>query len=281
VFVGRGAQVFAGESLPPLTEAQRRQLDTAIDFSEELDTGAWYPLMANAATWKDQPMPSAPLITHTEPIIGAPQEYRGDLLRIEGLLAGPPRKIKLLRPGPWPSEIEQWVVRLTAEDDPRDDAVIVYLLRPPAGYEVGDKVRTVGRFYKVWRNYVAHGEENVPLNCVVLVADTVEPLDALPASGAMAGAGGQGPLSAAIKVAFGILLLLGFGFFMVRRFMKRAGMGPGRSSMHERAERLRAERSLRREDAEHHGNGDEDTAPALPVDPTDALAELERRRTVE
>ena len=282
VFVGRSAQVFSGDSLPALTPAQRRQLDATVDFTQEFDAGPLYGLLANVAQWKDYPMPQAPLITHVAPIIGAPQEYRGDLFRIEGLLAVR-RKVKLSRPGTWPGEIEQWAVRITDLNDERDEVVVAYVLNPGEDFQSRDKVRIVGRFYKIWRDYRANGDENVPLNFVTIIADRAEPIDKLPASASSATAGGNdsgsGLPPSAIKVGFGLLLLLGFGFWMTRRFLKRVNTGPGRTATSQRLERMREERSSR---STHGDNGDSiEDGPPLPEDPIAALEELERRRKLE
>ena len=86
VFVGKSAQVSAGLSLPPLSFAERRGISDVVDFTEEVSEGPFYQLMSNAVRSKDQPMPAAPLITHPDPIIGAPSEFRGTPLRCEGTL---------------------------------------------------------------------------------------------------------------------------------------------------------------------------------------------------
>ncbi|MEX2216730.1 MAG: hypothetical protein WD768_21630 [Phycisphaeraceae bacterium] len=279
VFVGRSARVTYGDTLPPLTSLQQQQVRGIVDFTNSIDVGELYALLANVALWKDEPMPLSPLITHVGPLIGAPQDYRGDLFRVEGIFAGR-KEVKLERPGAWPSNIEQWAVRITALNDPRDEVVVVYLLHPPKTIERGDKVRIVGRFYKVWRDYRSNGEDNIPLNFVALIGDRAEPIDALPASatGAVTGSG-EGMPPSAIKVGLGLLLLLGFGMWMMRRFLKRVATGPARSGISQRIERVREERAAH---AASGDNGDAtDTGPPLPEDPIAALEELERRQKLE
>jgi len=279
VFVGRGAKVHAGLTLPPLSDADRQQIATATDFDDEVDRGPLYPLLKNAAQWKDLPMPAAPLITHGDPIIGAPGEYRGLPLRIEGALARR-QEFKSSRSGAW-DRIEQWVVEITPKTkDKGSESVIVYLVDPPDTLKVGEKVRVVGRFYKVWRTYLAKGEVNEPYNFVVLVGANPQPLGAVAATagaGAPTGGEGGGVSWQIVRMALGAALVLAFGFFMVRRYAGRI-RGPRGSGLAALIEERRAKREGT--EAKHAiGNGDDEPeGPPLPPDPAEALLEMERRR---
>lgn len=284
VFVGRSAKVHAGAALPPLTESQRRQLEAATDFTDEIDRGPIYPLLHNAAEARGLPMPAAPLITASDPIIGAPSEYRGLPLRVEGRLIER-REFPSSRGGDWKA-LEQWGIEIAPKTADRPgDTVIVYMVDPPADLKAGDSVSIVGRFYKIWRTYQAKGELNEPFNFVVMVSGSAVPLDA-----ASVGAGGaavresSGPSGQILRTALGAGLLLAFGFFMVRRYSKRVGVAGGGGGSPTGLRELLEKRRQEREDAEHsavsdNGDGDlEPQGPPLPPDPAEALLEMERRR---
>jgi hypothetical protein len=283
VFIGLGARVQAGLTLPALSEAERKQLAVAVDFTDEIDRGPLYPLLNNAVLWKDRPLPAAPLITHGDPIIGAPGEYRGLPLRAEGTLVRR-QEFKSTRGGAW-QQLEQWVIEITPKTkDKPGESVIFYLVDPPAELKVGDKVRVVGRFYKVWRTYQAKGEVNEPFNFVVLVGSTAEPIDRLTVT-AVSGTGGGGASvsSQIVRMALGAALVLGFGFYLIRRYARRIGMPGGGVSGGLQAilEKRRLEREAAAKDRAA-GNGD-DAEPDIPLpsDPAEALLEMERRRVGE
>lgn len=284
VFVGNSAKVSAGLSLPPLTEGDRRGLASVVDFTEEIDRGPFYQLINNAVRWKDVPMPAAPLITHADPIIGAPAEYRGLPLRTEGILVRR-QEFKASRAGAW-KRIEQWVVEISPKTKEQPaQSVITYLVDPPEAPKVGDKVRVVGRFYKVWRTYLAKGEINEPYNFVVLVGQGAQPIDSLlvtaptTATGSATGTPVTGTI---VRMVAMVVLILGVAFYSVRRYVKSAGgTGPGGAGLKAILEKRRQEREARaNEPAGKHDWVDPD-APPLPADPAEALLEMERRRATD
>ena len=285
VFVGHSAKVAAGLTLPPLTESDRRGLTSVVDFTEEIDRGPFYQLVNNAMQWKGMPMPAAPLITHADPIIGSPAEYRGLPLRIEGTLARR-QEFKASRGGSW-TTIEQWVIEISPKTkEKQGESVIAYLADPPATMKVGDKVRVVGRFYKIWRTYLARGEVNEPFNFVVLVGQSAQPIDALTITAAASPSGtatSSTPGSVARMAALA-LLLLGIGFYAVRRYVKNAGgTGPGSgASLRAILEKRKQEREAREHDhVASNGDAVAESQPPLPADPAEALLEMERRKITD
>ncbi len=286
VFVGHSATVSTGRALPPLTDADRRGLTAIADFTEDIDRGPFYQLINNAMlsateAAKALPMPEAPLITHPDPIIGSPVEYRGLPLRIEGTLARR-QPFKAARSGAW-KVIEQWVVQITPMTRERPgESVIVYLADPPEGPQAGDKVTVVGRFYKIWRTY---NEVNAPFNFVVLVGHRAQPIDQFTQTLASGSGGGGGSLSggAAIRMAAVAVLVLGVSFYLVRRRLKMMGAtDPGGASLRAMLEKRREQRAS---EAMGQYSDDESASepagPPLPVDPAEALLEMERRRVTE
>lgn len=283
VFVGSSAQVSAGVTLPPLSAGERRGLSDVVDFTEEISEGPFYQLMNNAARSKDQPVPAAPLITHPDPIIGSPAEYRALPLRCEGTLVRR-QKFPTSRGGNW-TNIEQWIVEISeATRDKAGESVVVYLPDPPAQFKVGDKVSIVGRFYKIWRTYLAKGDLNEPYNFVVLTGHSVQALGQSSFASAPQGSGGGGGgLSGnVVRAAAGALVILGIGFYVVRRRVKQMDSNRAEGSS------LRALLEKRKEQREAHGhthsNGDgdeEQQGPPLPADPAEALLEMERRKITE
>ncbi len=281
VFVGHSAQVSAGLTLPPLSAGERRGLSDVVDFTEEISEGPFYQLMNNAVRGKDQPAPAAPLITHPDPIIGSPAEYRGLPLRCEGTLVRR-QKFPTSRGGNW-TNIEQWIIEIseTTRDKP-GESIVVYLPDPPVQFKVGDKVSIVGRFYKIWRTYLAKGDLNEPYNFVVLIGHSVQSLDQLSHATATQATGGGGVTGNVVRGAAGLLLILGIGFYVARRRIKRIDSGRATGSG------LRAMLEKRKERRESHGhthsNGDGEEAmqsPPLPDDPVEALLEMERRKITE
>jgi len=285
VFVGNSAQVSAGLSLPPLTASEKRGLSDVVDFTEEISEGPFYQLMNNAMRSKDQPVPASPLITHPDPIIGAPADYRGMPLRAEGVLVRR-QAFPTSRGGNWKA-IEQWIVEISPTTrDKAGESVVVYLPDPPAEFKVGDKVSIVGRFYKIWRTYLAKGDLNEPYNFVVLAGHRVQSLEALSYATAPQGhEGTAGGLSGnVVRAAAGALVILGIGFYVVRRRIKKLDANGATGSS------LRAILQKRKEERETqshtHTNGDgeeeeEDQGPPLPADPAEALLEMERRKITE
>ena len=285
VFVGRSARVLSG-ALPALTEISRRQLATTTDYQAEFDQGGLWTLVENARSWNDLPMPLAPQITDVRPLINSPEQYRGVLLRVEGVLVD--RRTKELSRG----KLDQWSVRISDSVDRPNESVVCFLTNAPKDVNVGARVRVVGRFYMVFqggtsavpRNLGENGavKDGAPEEAAIKVlphhfallvghhGESVEPVAAaqtLPAT-----TGNSGGVS--VRVVMGVLLFLGFGLMMVKRTMARSrSQGALPTRVHERVERHRRERA---ESASPGDNGHA-SGPPLPKDPIAALSELERR----
>ena len=54
-----------------------------------------------------------------------------------------------IKEGPWNETLEQWPI-IVDKGDGYKEVVLVYLTAPPTRPFKGDRVRTVGRFYKIW-----------------------------------------------------------------------------------------------------------------------------------
>jgi len=145
---------------PPLTEAQRRQLDTATDASPRLDEGALYPLLRNALQWDDASNPEAGArIPDYAALRESPAAQRGEVFLIEGVYQGG-GEFNLHRSGPWGDALRWWVIK---HGKTADDVAVVYFVTPSDGgagdggeglpaVRRGAKVRVPARFYKVWRD---------------------------------------------------------------------------------------------------------------------------------
>ena len=136
-------------AVPPLSDAQRETLATAIDDGLQLDEAALYPLLENALLW-DGLDESGARVPDYDALLSRPAEARGDLFLIEGRFAGRTRRFGLVRSGVWGEALTEWV--LVLREDPEEVAVVYFVdsggtLEAPA---IGAGVRVVGRFYKVW-----------------------------------------------------------------------------------------------------------------------------------
>ncbi len=139
-------------AVPPLTDDQTAQLATATDGSTAFDEAALYPLLINAAAWPDhEAAPAGAVVPDYAALAADPDAHRGGLFLIEGRLAAAPRPFGTLsRSGPWDATLRQWPLVI---DDGARQIVLVYLLDSPAPADlpaVGSRVRTAGRFYKIW-----------------------------------------------------------------------------------------------------------------------------------
>lgn len=255
--------------LPPLTEPQRVQLDTADDADRGWDLPALYPLLDNAASWDLDPAALVPgsIVLDTEAVLRQPGPHRGRVMIVEGRLAEA-RELKLLRPGRWGETVMRWVVQV---DPQRDEVVVVLLTHPPPRPPLGARVRMPARFYKLWPSRTIDGE---PITYITLVGHGAAVLDAGPSAPADAARGSGGG-------SVGLLLLLslvvaGVFVFMLRRMM-RLSLTPAPLPSQVRRQQAAAAARLARTSApdDPPGNGHE---PPLPDNPEDALAELERRQ---
>src|SRR5690606_20986373 len=120
-------------ALPPLSEVQRAQLDTAADHSPLLDEAAWYPLIDNALAWQAGDVAGAAAPDYAA-LLATPQAARGALFLIEGQLARA-RRTPIARPGPWGDALTEWAIVIDANepDDPADDRVAIAHLVDPNG----------------------------------------------------------------------------------------------------------------------------------------------------
>lgn len=249
-------------AVPPLTEPQRMQLETAQD-SEAFDTAALYPLLDNALTWTPGDEAGA-MIPDPKAILESPEKFRGQLFLLEGDYAGRARTEgdtlpRLARPGAWSKKLQEWVL---VTDRKRDEVVVVYLVAPPAAPpRAGSPVRVVGRFYKVW-----HSTDlaNNPQAYLTFVGHT--------ATFTPAGGIGSGS-SVPVLPIVGAIVLLGVVFLFIRARKVSMQVKP-------LGTRIRREARKRAEEAGEVPFPDE-ADPSLPKDPTEALAELERRRAQE
>lgn len=276
VFVGRTAKIHYDGALPPLTATQRRQVELAEDFSTQIDRPPFYALLRNASTWSETIKSYPPLITHTDPLIAAPSEYRGMSLRVEGILARR-AKMRTSQAGPWGDSVEQWVIRITDLDDERDESVVVYLTNPPNELAVKDRVKLVGRFFKIWRDVRAKkGSGQVPFNIPVLVGHSAEPLTTITRSNVASN--DSTTTGATIRAGLAAFAIIGFGLFMVRRHMARLKAG-GASDLVEYRRQARIEQRAARDATPGKSDeSQEESEPApLPENPIDALHALENR----
>lgn len=263
-----GILVAALASLPPLTDAQRAQMDTADDALGQWDTAALYPLLTNAVTWGDTDpaalLPGA-IIADYEALRAQPAFYRGQIVIIEGQFREE-RKQQLLRPGPWGETVTRWVVQVGSGID---DVAVIYLtdaLPPP---DLGAKVRVQARFYKLWPARAADGE---PVTYVTFVGHSAAVLDApAPRRRDATSGGGSGPR---LGVMVTVALVVGALFFMLRR-MTRLSLTPRPLPSQLRRQHDTEGRDSRHEPADDESDGED--GPPLPENPADALAELERR----
>ncbi len=251
--------------LPPLTEGQRAQLDTADDDLGQWDTAALYPLLTNAAGWT-QVNPAALLpgaiIADCSAIAARPSQHRGHVFIIEGLFAEA-RQQPLLRPGPWGETLTRWVLQV---GDGPDDIVVIFLTHAPEPPKLGARVRLPARFYKLWPSRRLNDD---PISYLLFVGHSAALLDAAVAAPASPSVGGNG--AARFGVVIVVLVVAGGLLFMLRR-MTRLSLSP------------RPLPSQLRRRADHDTRPDVDpqpstepTEPPLPENPADALAELDRR----
>jgi hypothetical protein len=194
-------------AVPPLSDAQRETLATAIDDGPQLDGAALYPLLENALKW-DRQDESGARVPDYDALLSRSAEARGEFFLIEGRFAGRARRFGLLRSGAWGEALTEWV--LLVRDDPEEVAVVYFvdpdgILEAP---ETGAGVRVVGRFYNVWAD---RDQESNPARYLTFVARTPKVL------GTQAPTPGRSMLPMLLLVA-----VLGVAYILVRR-MGKAG----------------------------------------------------------
>ena len=247
------------QAVAPLTDAQRAQLDTAGDYSSVLDEGALYPLLKDAAGWREGDEAGATVPDYAA-IREQPAKHRGTLFLIEGAFQRAISAGKYARPGPWDGRAQQWVVKW---GDNFEDVAVIELVTPPPPPKYGQRVRLVARFYKVWNEKDQTGKE---ASFLTFVGNT-----AAVTSGGSAGVSDRGG-EPTWWVAGGLVAAVGLGWFMMKRLKRMGSNAPIRPS-----EALRHRRQQRGDDFETHEPPNDEAPDLLPHDPADALAELSRR----
>lgn len=244
----------AVQSVPPLTEAQRVQLDTAIDSNRQFDEAALYPLLHNADTWQPGDEAGA-MIPDYGAILEAPAQHRGGLFLIEGWFGGVPKRgslevARLTRGGPWDDRLEQWVI---VTDRQKDEVAVVYLLDPPPAPGAGAKVRLAARFYKVLADF-DRSTPPKPTSYLLFIGKTTQIMES--GSGGTATPGGGALL---------LLVLLAGGWFTFRHMLRSQQLRP----------RL-ARAAPGGIGIEEDPDTDEEVDIDLPKDPAEALGALNR-----
>ncbi len=185
----------------PLSEGQRVQLDTAMDFNSTFDEAGLYPLLNNALQWEKGDEAGA-MIPDYKAIFESPGEHRGQLFLIEGAFAGGSQRVRQLsRPGSWDGKLNQWVVVV---DRATDEVAVVYLVDPPPAPKAGAKVRTVGRFYKVLSDTDREGR---PTNYLTFVGHGAQVEERSSGSGVGSGSAGGALVLVLVILAGGWVVL--------------------------------------------------------------------------
>lgn len=252
-------------AVSPLAERQWAQLQSARDGSPRLDEGALYPLLEHAAQWEPGDEAGA-TVPDYQAIHQSPADHRGQRFLIEGTLKRS-RPWRTVRSGPWGETLTEWVIQ---HGRAPGEVAVVYFVQagehlPEA--RVGQRVRAVAAFYKVWSDRDQNAAPTDFLTFVGRSATVMERGSAGPGAG----------------MAMGLILLvvvvLIVVFWRVRGLVVRSG-GAGRAGgkvTARQADRLREDRPAAGVN-ERHGAPNVEQGSPLPRDPADALAELSRRR---
>ncbi len=228
------------------------QLATAVD-GERPDEPALYPLLLDMRAWSATEVAAAgraAAITDYAGFFRGPDARRGEVAVLQGRFAGRVREVELLRGGPWGRKVTEWGL---VADGPKDDAgrvAVVYFAGKVARPRDRQRVRVVGRFFKLWTDVDAAGAETT--YPVFVAAPYWEPV-----GGAAPGAGW--------RVMVVLVLGLAAAFWSVRRALALARP----------AVRPVAVRPRLRSDP---GPGDAGEPALLPGDPAEALGVLHERR---
>jgi len=244
-------------AIPPLTEEQRAQLDTATDDDKQVDQAALYPLLQNALEWK--PGDETGATVPDWKAFGAPADARGRLYLIEGrFFRSRPLKDGLAREGAWSGDkLQEWSIML---EDGKRSIIVLYVVNGPRIEDlprVNQNIRAAARFYKVWVDKDADGKETRYPVFVGNSARTLGRPDAAPIV-----------MPNFLHV---IVFVLAVAFLVVTlwRFLS----GRERSRQAQRAlEKFEATQPVEEETPA------DPNAPPLPNDPIAAMEELERRR---
>ncbi len=237
--------------VPDLTEAQRIQLQSAVDRQAQFDGPAIFPLLRNALLWPVPVERAGATIPDYAAIDTSPSDHRGQLFLIEGDLARTVPTGALAQAGPWDNMLEEWDI-VVATSPVR--TAVVFLAEPPPAPRRGSRVALVARFYMLMRRRdVKHGE---PTDFPIFVGRTAS----------FVGGGSAGPGSAAPPVVLLLVVLaLAAGYWFVRRSVRQQTAGEdSRRPAHAYSPNLGA-----------HDADDADQS--LVADPADALEQLARR----
>lgn len=129
---------IAAAAPPPLSDAQRSRLETAID-GEDLRDDAFMALVENVRAWPDDVSDQSPA-PDLQAINRDPAAHRGKLVRIRG-------QAQQRTPLPPPYEdASEWFVRL-----PGGEPVIVYVLGDGGRMPANAQVQVTARFWKTMR----------------------------------------------------------------------------------------------------------------------------------
>jgi len=248
-------------AVPPLTEQQQLQLDTARDGQPGWDEAALYPLLANVVSWSPGDESGA-TIPDYDALHRDPAKYRGQFFLVEGILGGAPQLMRhrFARPGDWEKNSQQWPILISRNPD---EVVIILMLDPMPAKQLptrgGAKVRVAARFFKTW-NVV--DRDNIPTDYLFFVGRSAK-VEA--GATAITATGGGSSVTARAWVAFLILFALGAIWYAVRRATKLSLKGRP----------LKSKRGLLRD---HVPEEPEEAQPGeLPKDPAAALEALEQR----
>jgi len=235
-------------AIPPLAEDQRVRLETAYDGRDHREE-AFVALVENVETWTEG-LADAPvrLSPDFDAMLASPDEYRGELCRVIGVLQ---QRTRLARPH---DRAWEWFIR-----DDSGRAIMVYVVGLTAEDETafadGRRVAIVARFYK---RVDATARDGRTHSYPALVGA----FPRLAGSAASGGADLRGLFTLAIvllALAVAVVVLL---VVLARR--QRAGARTHRPSIHA-----------------DDKDGEVDAGGPLPDDPAEALAELKRRAEVD
>ncbi|MCC6680796.1 MAG: hypothetical protein IT445_07825 [Phycisphaeraceae bacterium] len=231
-------------AVPPLSDAQRAQLDDAVDRGY-VDEPALYPLLENALTWPADDEVGA-VVPDYKTIYQQPATERGKLFLIEGVLLRT-RRLELTQRGDWGDAVTELALKAPGQDE----AVVVLLADPQNRWSINARsqsVRVAARFYKIWSDTDQHGQAT---NYLLFIAH--QPKIAAIDNPAAAPRNG-------IFITLAILTLL---LFLWSYFRGKARHGAVRTRTSGRSSQETAELL---QESEH-----------LPADPADALAEMDNR----
>lgn len=280
--------VAAAESravtIPPLTEPQAEQLNSATDGDARYDEGALYPLLQNVSHWNN-----APAEANYLQMLSNPSKYRGDIMTVRGEF-GNAMPVDIVRSGPWGEKLTMWGVRVregqivNGVKQPDFNVAIFFIndgkpLRNPG--KPGTPVTIVCRFYKVWQTTSKEGNKSNYLTfvsspaAIVSVGGRVQTTHSK-SSNPASNSSGWSSLADERFLVLLVVVALGMGYYAVRRFAGKRTVPPTRRQRKRRDAREEVEARRKRRAIDEAAEDDPD-AENLPPDPAAAMEELERR----